>query len=77
MVEETERAYKIVENPLLRADAIELAKEDIDEKTLSPKSIMPEGLLDRLTEHEVLDLVAFVLARGRREHELFRPTTAH
>jgi hypothetical protein len=33
---------------------------------------MPEGLLNQLTREEILDLLAFVVARGNRNHELFQ-----
>ncbi len=77
IVAEDDKTVKIIENPLLKAEPLELAKEDIDERTKSPKSIMPEGLLDRLTQHEVLDLIAFVLARGNRQSELFQKPVLH
>jgi hypothetical protein len=34
--------------------------------------MMPEGLLNILTEDEILDLMAFLLSRGDREHRMFR-----
>jgi hypothetical protein len=34
---------------------------------------MPKGLLDKLTKDEILDLVAFVHARGKKDHALFQP----
>lgn len=44
----------------------------IDEQFPSKNSLMPEGLLDRLEEEEVLDLLAFLLSRGNRNSPLFR-----
>ena len=37
----------------------------------SPSSIMPKGLLDKLTRDEVLDLLAYVLARGDASAPVF------
>ena len=34
---------------------------------------MPKGLLDKLTRDEVLDLVAYVTARGEESSALFSP----
>ena len=34
---------------------------------------MPKGLLDKLTRDEVLDLVAYVAARGEESSALFSP----
>ena len=45
---------------------------EIESKMKSPVSIMPKGLLDKLTREEILDLVAYMTARGNRQHPLFR-----
>ena len=42
-------ACKVIENPLAKAEPIVLKEADIDQKTKSPTSIMPKGLLDKLT----------------------------
>jgi putative heme-binding domain-containing protein len=36
-------------------------------------SMMPDSLLDRLTEEEILDLVAYLKSGGNPEHEAFTP----
>ena len=71
ILEETPKQIKLIENPLAKAVPIILLTADIDTKTKSPVSIMPKGLLDKLTREEILDLVAFITARGNRQHPLF------
>ncbi|MEC9096745.1 MAG: c-type cytochrome, partial [Planctomycetota bacterium] len=39
---------------------IVIAKEDIDERSVSPKSMMPDGQLDKLKEAEVLNLIKYL-----------------
>jgi hypothetical protein len=39
--------------------------------------MMPKGLLDKLTREEILDLIAYVTARGNRNHPLFRAEEHH
>ena len=34
--------------------------------------MMPEGLLDTLTQNDILDLVAYLYSRGDRNHKMFR-----
>jgi hypothetical protein len=34
--------------------------------------MMPNGLLDTLQEDEALDLMAFLLSRGDRNHTMFK-----
>jgi putative heme-binding domain-containing protein len=73
VVEETPTEVAIVENPVAKADPVRIKKSDIDERSTSPVSIMPKGLLDKLTRDEVLDLIAYVAARGQESNCLFNP----
>jgi putative heme-binding domain-containing protein len=40
----------------------------------SPVSSMPENLIDAFRPGEILDLVAYILSRGDRNHEMFQPS---
>jgi len=73
IVEETPTEVAIVENPVAKADPVRLKKSNIDERSTSPVSIMPKGLLDKLTRDEVLDLIAYVAARGEESNCFFNP----
>jgi hypothetical protein len=33
---------------------------------------MPKGLLDKLTKEEILDLIAYIVAKGNEKHALFQ-----
>lgn len=66
VIEETPDVIKIVENPLVKADPIVIKRGDIVERTKSKTSIMPKGLLDKLTRDEIVDLVSYVNARGNK-----------
>ncbi len=72
ILEETPQMVKIIENPLVKAEPLILKASDIDNRRKVPQSIMPKGSLDKLSRDEILDLLAYVLARGNRNHELFR-----
>jgi putative heme-binding domain-containing protein len=71
VIEETPSAIKIIENPLAKTTPIEIKPADVVARKKSPTSIMPKGLLDKLTKDEILDLVAFVHARGKKDHAVF------
>ena len=73
VVEETPTEVAVVENPVAKADPVRIKKSDIDDRSTSPVSIMPKGLLDKLTRDEVLDLIAYVAARGQESSCLFNP----
>ena len=77
IVEETPKVVKVVENPLAKAAPLELAVDSIEERKKSPVSLMPKGLLDKLTRDEILDLIAYVSARGNRESPLFQGAGHH
>ena len=57
---------------LLSPDAqIGINRHDIESMRVSPISPMPTGLLDTLTQDEVLDLMAYLLSNGDSKHAMF------
>jgi putative heme-binding domain-containing protein len=72
VVEETPDVVKVLENPLAKAEPTVIKKTDIDARKKSPVSIMPKGLCDKLTQEEILDLVAYVASKGDPQHPLFK-----
>ena len=77
LLEEKGEVYKIIENPLAKAEPILLKKTDVDEKQKSPVSIMPKGLLDKLTKEEILDLIAYIKSKGDAKSPLFEGGHEH
>jgi len=57
------------ERPMLDADTIHY---EIADRARSKTSIMPKGLLDKLTREEILDLIAYVYSRGDQKHAIFQ-----
>jgi putative heme-binding domain-containing protein len=68
---------KLIENPLVKAEPIILKKDEIQSRKLSPTSVMPKGLLDKLSKEEILDLVAYLAARGDKKSPLFGKGEGH
>ncbi len=77
ILEQKDGVYKVIENPLAKAEPVEIKESDIDQKTKSATSIMPKGLLDKLTKEEILDLIAYIAAKGNEKHPLFQGEHAH
>jgi putative heme-binding domain-containing protein len=71
ILSEKDGVVKVIENPVAAATAKELKVGDIASRTKATTSIMPRGLLDRLSRDEVLDLLAYVRAAGDARHRLF------
>jgi len=62
---------RYIDNPLMGTDTKVMRVANIDDRTVSKTSIMPTGLLDQLTREEVLDLVAYVLAKGQEKDKVY------
>lgn len=70
-VSETADTVSVIMNPLLSDKPIEISKAEILSREVSPVSLMPEGLLDKLTRIEILDLLAFVMSKGEASDPRF------
>ncbi len=77
ILEETPKSIKVIENPLARSAPVLIEKADIEERSIAPQSIMPKGLLDKLTREEILDLFAYIAAKGDAKSPLFQGQHAH
>ena len=71
-VEDVARLRDGVKRPdQLSGDRVEIKKKDVGRRTPSKLSPMPEGLVNILTKEEILDLLAYIEAGGKREHAAF------
>jgi len=68
---------KLIENPLVKAEPIVIKKDEIMSRKLSPVSVMPKGIVDKLSKEEILDLVAYLAARGDKKSPLFGKAEGH
>jgi putative heme-binding domain-containing protein len=73
ILEETPETIKIIENPLASATPTLIRRGDVVDRQRSKTSMMPKGLLDKLTRDEILDLVAYVAAGGQQNRREFQP----
>ena len=76
-VEENDDEYKIVIDPLAKDKATVILKDEVEASKKSKLSLMPSGLLNKLTKEEILDLVAYVFAKGDKKHMLFKDHHKH
>ena len=58
VIKETPDELHVVIDPLAKDKATIIAKDDIDAQKKSEASLMPKGLLDKLSREEILDLIA-------------------
>ena len=71
IVEESDDVIKLIDNPSAPDKITTINKTEIDGRTLSDVSIMPKGVLNKLTREEIFDLLAFVLGGGDKKNALF------
>jgi len=62
---------EVVINPLAKDKPTVILKEEIVASKKSPVSQMPQGLLDKLSREEILDLLTYVYAKGDKKHSLY------
>jgi putative heme-binding domain-containing protein len=72
VIEEKPDTITVIENPLAKTAPVVLKKSDIAERKKSPTSVMPKGLMDKMTREEILDLVAYIYAKGDQKHRVFQ-----
>ena len=71
IVEETADVVKIVIDPATKGRPTLLPTAEIEARKKLTLSIMPKGLLDKLSREEILDLIAYIYARGDKTNDLF------
>jgi len=72
IVEEMDDSLKLIDNPAAPDKITVVPKSDIEDRTPGEVSIMPKGVLNKLTREEIFDLLAFVLGGGDKENALFK-----
>ena len=65
-------ALRIMTDVMFPADLTSLRAKEVSSVEASPDSPMPSGLLDTMTDTEILDLLAYLLSDGDSDHHLFQ-----
>ncbi len=71
VVQESEQEIQVVINPLAKDKPTVVEPGSIAAEKKSEVSLMPKGLLDKLSREEILDLLAYVYAKGDQNHKLY------
>lgn len=71
IVREADGVLYVNVNPYDPNQITEVEAAAVASREVSPVSLMPGGLLNRLNEDEVVDLIAYLRAGGDPEHELY------
>jgi putative heme-binding domain-containing protein len=76
VAERTEKLLRLLANPLDNQEPIELAVDDIEEEIASKISLMPAGLLNTLTQDEILDLLMYIETAADEKNAAFEKSHA-
>lgn len=77
IVEETDSQFKVLVDPLAMREPMVIEKDEIEQQAESKVSIMPAGLLNKLTEEEVVDLIVYVFAKANPKHAIYHASHGH
>lgn len=69
---EEDGILQVVTDPSAPNRTIDVQKSDVENRQVSPVSLMPLGLIDSMNRNEVLDLAAYILSGGQRSHPMFK-----
>lgn len=72
LTNEDEETYFISQNPFAPDVIREVPKENVVDEKLSYVSVMYPGLINPLNEEELKDLIAYLMAGGNEDHEIYK-----
>lgn len=72
LTNENDQTYFISQNPFAPEVIREVSKQDVVDTKYSYISVMYPGLINRLNEEELKDLMAYLMAGGNKEHEVYK-----
>ena len=72
LTNEDKEKYYISQNPFDPQTIREISKKDVTSKKLSDISVMMPGLINRLNEEELKDLMAYLISGGNPSHEVYQ-----
>lgn len=77
IVDQTDSQVRVLIDPLAMREPIVIEKDEIEQQAESNVSIMPAGLLNKLTEEEVIDLVIYVFTKANPKHKIYHSGHGH
>jgi putative heme-binding domain-containing protein len=72
LINENKDAYYLSQNPFAPETLREIPKKMVTKKSFSEVSIMPPGLINRLNEEEVKNLLAYLMAGGNQDNPVYK-----
>jgi putative heme-binding domain-containing protein len=71
LTNEDNEKYVVSQNPFAPQQLREIPKKDVASTKISNVSIMMPGMINRLNEDELKDLMAYLMSGGNKEHKVY------
>ncbi|QHT67482.1 c-type cytochrome [Rhodocytophaga rosea] len=72
LINENEQNYSVSQNPFAPDMLREIPKKDVVSTKYSRVSLMPAGLINRLNAEELKDFMAYLMAGGNKDHQVYK-----
>jgi len=72
MIREDANKYHVSQNPFAPQSLREIDKKDVSKTGISTTSIMMPGMINRLNEEELKDLLSYLMSGGNKDHEIYK-----
>jgi putative heme-binding domain-containing protein len=72
LINDEDGKYYVSQNPFLPQTLREISKAEVASTKLSNVSLMLPGLLGRLNDEEIKDIIAYMVAGGNPDHEVYK-----
>ena len=72
LTNEDDDKYFVSQNPFAPQTLREISKKDVTSTKISRVSVMMPGLINRLNNEELKDLLAYLMAGGNKEHDVYK-----
>lgn len=72
LINEEDGKYFVSQNPFMPQSLREISKADVASTKLSKVSLMLPGLIGRLNDEEIKDIIAYMVAGGNPDHEVYK-----
>ena len=71
LINEDDGKYFVSQNPFSPQTLREISKSDVTSTKHSTVSLMLPGLINRLNDEEIKDIIAYMVAGGNKDHEVY------
>ena len=74
LIKQDNEKYYVSQNPFAPTNLTEIRKNQVVSTKLSKVSIMLPGMINRLNEDELKDLMAYLMSGGDKNNKVFKST---